>query len=246
MLFLLEQVSKKSDLYIDQKILKDLLLRSQHSFQELWLCDFKDPEGGLLTKKCFSKEYEDAIPLGTIEFVNTYFAIFHNTEMKPIEIPQCLRHEYFLKRKYDIVNYEDIPEDGRWFIKDASKLKSFQCIGNKNNVENIEGHKYQVSEIIDIKSEYRVYFIDGKLYSIANYNGDPCLLPDIELIQNANMKYSLDKDYPSSYTMDVAVTGKGTCIIECHVLFSCGLYTTVLGPDFLQGYIDGKRFVLKV
>ena len=249
MLFILQKLNEEHNMFIDQIILKDLLRNSEHDYEERYLVDFKDPEGGLLWPECFPESYKKAIPLGTIEFVNTFIKIFYGIEkMNPIEVPVRMRHPELLKRQYGMYLVDELPEDGQWFIKDASVLKSFSCKGNKNTVNtfcNDEGHVFQCSEIINIKSEYRVYFIKGELYTIANYNGDATLMPDIKVVLMANGLYSMQKDYPRSYTMDIAITEKGTCILECHVLFSCGLYTTVLGTDFLNGYIDGMNYLKK-
>ena len=115
----------------------------------------------------------------------------------PIEIPKYLRTEEFLKREYNIVTWDNIPENGRYFIKDVSELKSFgQVIDTRysdikswfeksehefsTNLVLDKDHLFQVSTLFDIRSEYRVYVIDGKVEAICNYNGDPTLLPDIE------------------------------------------------------------------
>jgi hypothetical protein len=248
MLFILQKVKETDPMYMDQMVLKNLIMHSHHSYQEMWISDFYDFEQYLMDKGSYPNEYQRAMPLGSIEFVNLYLNVFYNTRMNPIEIPEVLRNNEFLKREYKIVSYDDIPDTGKYFIKDVSVLKGPVHIGNRNNFneldEKYKNDMYQVSEIIDIKSEYRVYFVDGKIYTIANYNGDPTIFPDIGLIQKANYIYSRNKNYPGSYTMDVAITDKGTCIIECHVLFSCGLYTTVLGSGFLEGYIDSLKYIL--
>lgn len=249
MLFILQKLKEDHSMFIDQMILKDLLRNSEHEYEELHLVDLRDPEGGLLWAECFPERYKNAIPLGTIEFVNTFIKIFYGIEkMNPIEVPVNMRRPELLKRQYGMYLVDDLPDDGEWFIKDASELKSLRYYGDKNLINAFnsdEGHVYQCSEIIDIKSEYRVYFINGELYTLANYNGDPKLMPDMNVILMANGLYSMQKDYPKSYTMDIAITEKGTCILECHVLFSCGLYTTVLGTDFLHGYIDGMNYLKK-
>jgi hypothetical protein len=98
---------------------------------------------------------------------------------------------------------------------------------------------------MDIIAEYRVYFLRSEVYAIEYYNGNPLCFPDRNTIMSANMRYAREKDYPGSYTMDVMVTKDGTFLTEIHpVLFSCGLYTTVLGVDFLNGYIDGLHYIL--
>jgi hypothetical protein len=169
--------------------------------------------------------------------------------MHPIEIPPVLRTDEFLKRKYSIVKGSELPKQGYFFIKNASKLKEFSYTGyielldKKINDINPEDF-YQVSEVVNILSEYRVYVINKKIYAIAYYNGNPCIFPDINLIQKANLIYSIQPDYPNSYTMDVMINEKGTSIIEIHPLFSCGIYQTVIGEDFLYGYKDSLDYII--
>ena len=105
-----------------------------------------------------------AIPVGSIEFVskfvNTYYGI---RSIHSLEIPECLRTQYFLKRNYRFVKYEDIPEEGEWFIKDITSIKGAYVVGyNKKDLpehmRNPQG-VYQVSEIVNVHSEWRVYVI---------------------------------------------------------------------------------------
>ena len=256
MIFLLQSSNDTDGMTVDYAILKELLTYSHFEYHEMSLKDFFN--GTLLkTKKDFPASFKDAIPLGTINFVTAYLNIFKNIErMYPIEIPKCLRTDEFLKRNYAIIQGKNIPKSGTYFIKNASKLKTFSYTGRLdaicNETDALTGSKpiedddwYQLSEIISILSEYRVYFVDGKLYAVAYYDGIPTIFPDIKLIEKANLIYSLQKDYPQSYTMDVAVTKKGTAILEIHPLFSCGIYTTVLGTDFLYGYRDSMQYLEK-
>lgn len=192
---------------------------------------------------------ERIIPLGSIPFTNRFFQLAHNiSQMNPIEIPPILRTPYFLGREYRIVPFEKIPKIGHYFIKDASEFKKMHYLGEIENFDLINcnpNHLYVVSEVLDVVSEYRVYFIQGEVYAIEYYNGNPLVFPDIKVISTANLLYSTQSDYPSSYTMDVMVTKDGTFLTEIHpVLFACGLYTTVLSQNFLHGYIDGANYVL--
>ena len=111
--------------------------------------------------------------------------------------------------------------------------------------ENSKEHLYQVSEILNVQSEYRVYIIDGEIENVCNYNGDPLVLPDVNFIKKANAIYSIQPDYPKSYTIDVMVSDKGTSIMEIHPFISVGLYSTLWGSNLLQAYIDGINYVRK-
>lgn len=257
MLYLLQKQGDIKSMDVDYAILKELLDYSHYTYHEMILADFFYENKQYKKKEDFPIEYENAIPLGTIDFVTAYLNIFKGiSKMNPIEIPPCLRTDEFLKRKYAIMQGKDVPKTGYYFIKNVSTLKTFSFCGRIDSMSNepdfLTGKKpikddeiYQVSEVVPIQSEYRVYIIDGKVYAIAYYDGDPCVFPDAKLIHKANLIYSMQKDYPVSYTMDVMVNNRGTSIIEVHPLFSCGIYQTVLGTDFLSGYKDSMDYLVK-
>ena len=237
MIFLLE--SGNSDLKIESFLWQDLLNASGYNYNVLTSIDD------------ISKFLSDdkIIPLGTIPFTNAVLSAKYNIpSMHPVEIPPSLRIPQLLGRQYNIVTFQDIPHNGEYFIKDASELKQFSCFGNYYDVADKcnPNHLFVVSEVLDIITEYRAYIINGEVYAVEYYNGDPCVLPDMNKITTANMLYGMAPDYPRSYTIDVAVTKNGTFVIEVHpVLFSVGIYTTVLSRSFLQGYVDSLDYILK-
>lgn len=227
-------------MYLDMVILKDLIKGSRHQYMEITM--------NMLNEFIGTVELPDGIPIGDLEFVQRYLSAYKNIpQLNPIEVPSMMRRPIFLKRSYDLKHGYELPETGDYFIKDVTGLKLMTHIGNIADIKNdiIPDHLYILSDIIDIEAEYRCFFIDGRLHSINYYNGNPCKLPDVQTITSANACYSIQNDYPKSYCMDVAVTPKGTCILECHILFSCGLYTTLLGYNFLYGYQDAMRYTLE-
>ena len=253
MLFLIQKEERYQDLDLETMIVKDLIKHNKYMHEYIFrsVNDFGEDI-------CYPQKMniKNAIPVGTIDYVGNYLKHIHGIEnMNPIEIPECLRREEFLKRNYKIVTSNNIPTSGRYFIKDVSQLKAFAHAGemslifhdkiwdinNKNKFELHlnKNHLFQVSDEIEILSEYRIYFIGGELQAISNYNGDPWLLPDMELIKKANLVYSSQKDYPKSFTMDVAITPKGTCILEIHSFSSVGLYNALWGDNLLYAYRDG-------
>lgn len=262
---------------IEMLMIKDLLRQTKylHDYIEISLDDFYteddiddfdftnySKEKKLKDKTDFDDKFNNAVPIGTIQFVSAWLKIFKDIEKEnAIEIPPILRTDEFLKRKYSIVKSQDIPRKGQYFIKNASTLKDFSYSGElefflydemfekpKNSFDTSlrlnPNDLYQVSEIVKVLSEYRVYIIDGKIASIDFYNGDPLKLPDVELINKANMLYSTQKDYPKSYSLDVMVTPKGTAIIEIHNFTSLGLYSTIWGTDLLYAYRDGIDYLI--
>lgn len=170
---------------------------------------------------------KNAIPVGTIQFVQSYLTHVHGiNHMNPIEIPKELRLEKFLLRDYKIMKPEDVPKNVNKFIKDASALKQPIFIGNTNDIPedffkssihcNIPdfvtidepGHLYQVSDPVDILAEYRVIVMDDKIIGIQFYDGRCTIMPnekDIVKIQEMVLRYSQNKNRPEAYGLDVAI-----------------------------------------
>ena len=237
-------------------IVKDLLQKEKytHNFQEISLNQLKEKVNNEILEKTM-------IPIGTIEFVSSYIKYAYEVENEnPLEIPEYLRTEEFLKRKYDILTYDKLPKHGRWFVKDVSQLKKFGMAldttyqlpdevfeAPKNEFDTSlrldKDHLYQVSEVFNIQSEYRVYVINNKIQSISHYNGDPTVLPDVNLIQKAVMLIEFKEKWLKSYTIDVMVGPKGTAIIEIHNFTSVGLYSTLWGTNLLHAYRDGIEYL---
>lgn len=189
------------------------------------------------------------IPVGTIEFVERYLRSNYGIEQEnPIEIPGYLQTDEFLKREYSIVSYGQIPDNKKFFLKDASKLKAFaQEIYDPEQIADMNldiNHKYVVSELVNVLSEYRIYVIDGKIVDISCYNGDCTLSPDVRLLNKATGLISINEKWLKSYTVDVMITNKGTSLIEIHNFTSVGLYSTIWGTDLLYGYRQGMDYLI--
>lgn len=202
------------------------------------------------------------IPIGDIGFVSKYLKEAYGIDKEnPIEIPKYLRAEEFLKRKYDIVTWDKLPEHGTYFIKDVSQLKKFGAVVNTSyepikewfEAPKLEfstqlvldkSHLFQVSEVFNIQSEYRVYVCGGNIEAISNYNGDVTLLPDMNLIKKAVGLINLHEKWLKSYTIDVMVGPMGTAIIEVHNFASVGLYNTLWGSSLIYAYRDGLDYLV--
>lgn len=216
----------------------------------------------LKTEEAFDPRLKNAIAIGEISFVEKFLKIFHSIEHEiAIEIPPCLRQERFLKRKYSIVPVWEIPRKGNYFIKDATQQKVFTYKGEleyflfdemfepKQSEYDLSlrmdyEHLYQVSEIVTVLSEYRVYVFDGKVETISHFAGDPFRLPDVDLIRDAVEIYNKQPDRPKSYSIDVMITPKGTAITEVHNFMCLGLYNVNWDENLLYAYRDGWDYVL--
>lgn len=193
------------------------------------------------------------VPVGSLGFVSKCLNLEYGIKgINPIEVPKYLREDFFLKRKYEIVNYKSIPRKGKFFIKDVSKVKSFNVIGNALDVIRAGASKdslYLVSGVFDIRSEWRVYVIGGKIANICCYAFDRSLLsidyPDMSVVLGAIGRIGLNEDYLKSYTLDVMVGEAGTAVIEVHNWVSVGLYSTLWGQDLPYAYMDGMYYLLK-
>ncbi len=169
---------------------------------------------------------EDRIPIGSVEFILETLSKIHNIkEVKPINIPIQLNKENYLKRYVNTIS-NNIPIDiasidiSSAFIKDNYKIKGLSKVVKKGEVIPIG--EWLVSEVIDIKSEWRAFVFNNELVGLQNYAGNFTMFPDVELIKK------MIKDYQGqnpAYTLDVGINVvNGTFLIEIHDFFSCGLY----------------------
>ena len=248
--FLLQ--NDKDTLEIEEIIVKDLLKRNKytHCYMESSLNKIDDLD-------CNSY-----IPVGTIEFVTKYLNKFgYCSHEVPIEIPKYLQTNEFLKRDYSICKWDKIPRQGEFFLKDVSKLKKYGSITNAtyNDIDELfnykpkstfdatlvldKNHLYQVSSILPIKTEYRVYVIGHEIIAITPYEGSPLNLPDTKLLQKAVGLIQLNEKWLQSYTIDIAVGNFGTAILEIHNFTSVGLYNALWGSELLYAYVDGINYL---
>lgn len=176
------------------------------------------------------------IPVGTVEFVSEYLQTFFpwaKDTLRPLNVPECL-FPFAGRVIENIYSREDFSE--RFKQLDSIYVKSLDEIKDDFN-----GPKYartgtisdwyeskdfvhcQVSEMINIASEWRVIVFNGEIQHIGNYSGDCLVFPDGETIRNMVKAYG--EAAPKAWTLDVAVTTDSkTVVLECHRFFSCGLY----------------------
>jgi hypothetical protein len=162
-----------------------------------------------------NKYLPDFIPIGSVEFVSNYLKEFYNFIPKPINIPSELMNKEWTGRK--VFNGCENDIKGEKFVKSNEKIKSFTEICS----EAPKG-LYQISDVIEIQSEYRAFVYNKKLVGLKNYAGDFDVFPDVDKIKKMIDVYH---SQPPAFTLDVAVTDKGEMVvIEVHDFFSCGLY----------------------
>lgn len=244
----------KNELELETSIVTELLDKNKflHTYQKVSLSDFNH----ILNDKPY-------IPIGTIPFVEKYLRKVYGIQKEnPIEIPEYLRTDEFLKRDYKLMHWQEVPRYGIYFLKDVSNLKKFGKIVNatyevfdelwtyqkKNKYDSTlvldKDSLYAVSEVFHVLSEYRVYVFQREIEQISYYNGDCTVFPDIDLIKKAVSLINYNEKWLQSYTIDVMVGKSGTAIIEIHNFTSCGLYSTLWSNNLLQAYEDGIDYII--
>lgn len=185
------------------------------------------------------------IPIGTIEFVYKFIDTFikpnGSKEIYPLNIPDDLIYYQYTKRHVDNIEinndimsrvqwYEWMRDDALWdtcFIKSNDIIKSsvndFYKIDDILDKKLIPNGKYQLSECINIVSEYRCFVYNNDLKGIQYYSGDFTKFPNVDRIYEMIDVFS--DSAPQAYTLDIAITDKKeTVVIEVHEFYSCGLY----------------------
>jgi hypothetical protein len=154
------------------------------------------------------------IPIGSVEFVCDYLKTCYGLMPSPKNIPIELMDEKWTARTVINGNEKDIT--GEKFVKSNDKIKSFTEICSSAPAGN-----YQISDLIDIESEWRGFVYKGRLIGLQNYSGEFDVFPDVHRIHRMIDAYG---SQPIAYTLDVAISQGQTVVIEVHDFFSCGLY----------------------
>ena len=213
---------------------------------------------------CQFRGQDNCIPVGTIQFVEGYLKNIKGIEqMNPIEVPTSLRTKEFLCRDYKIVDKSELePLHGNYFCKYASRLKCFSHLGDIDQLKYTDEGKtpflkdglYVISEVKNILAEYRTYVLDDEIKGIQFYDGYPTVMPtpkELNKLQKMISIYSIDKNRPRAYTIDIAVIkennedGRDLMIIEVHPFASVGLYG-MNGTFLTYAYRYGLDYYLKV
>jgi len=154
------------------------------------------------------------IPIGSVDFVINYLEKFYKLTPRPINIPDQLLDNKFTLR--NIINGTEKDIVGEKFVKSNDKIKSFTEICTTAPACN-----YQISDLIEIDSEWRGFIYKGELVGLQNYSGDFDVFPDVTQIKEMIKTYT---DQPIAFTLDVGIYNNKTFVIEVHDFFSCGLY----------------------
>jgi hypothetical protein len=110
------------------------------------------------------------IPVGSVEFVSNYLSEIHGIVVSPKNIPEELFK--FCSRK--IINGTEMDINSKKFFKSNDQIKGLVEINDSAPAGN-----YQISDIIEIDSEWRSFVYKGKLVGLQNYSGDFTIFPNV-------------------------------------------------------------------
>lgn len=155
------------------------------------------------------------IPVGTLDFVHAYMRNAGIPVPKPMNVPLDLWN--MAGTRVEIV---EGPKDGLVgrFVKSADVVKH-----PHNGVHTtIPEGRWQLTDELDIESEYRVFVWNKRIVGMRHYAGSPFLVPSEQYVKRCVNAFV---GAPIAYTLDIGILGTGSCmVIECHSFYSCGLY----------------------
>lgn len=199
-------------------------------------------------KLCAVSDIEQYVPVGSIEFVEkvlrrtvkdklgpnkslSTISRIDSYHIKPINVPAELQTQGFVKRKVlDDIQAEALAscfgqlEQPRLFVKSATRCKGDTGVYDMSWLPLRAGERFFVSEYIpNIKSEWRVFVLNGEVVDMRRYMGSPFAEPPAErFVKNAITAWT---KAPDAYTLDVGMSiYEIPFVIECHNFVSCGLY----------------------
>lgn len=176
-------------------------------------------------------DYYTYIPVGSVEFVKgfveEFWPDFPHPGLVPLNVPDCLFPwaGRMIKNVMLPSDMSDFDRTKRVYRKLLSTIKDpTNGMYRLSDMKDVAFIGCQVSEEIEILSEWRVLVFRDKAVYIANYSGDPLKFPNRDIIEDMIKVYEKN-EAPVAYTLDVGVNDtEGTFVIECHRFFSCGLY----------------------
>lgn len=151
----------------------------------------------------------------------------------------------YLKRGINLRYIIDI-QDKEYpiFIKPARQIKGFTGFVALNKEDAIRNSynfsdKIVSQEVIDIRSEYRVYVDNVRgILGVKHYLGDPYISLDREFVEDC-FKKSTERLKERSYTLDFGINDKGeTFLIEVNDGWAIGNYG--LDPQTYYNFIKNR------
>lgn len=194
------------------------------------------------------------LPIGSVEFIRAAFGAADIPEPVNISYPAAL-HRY-LHRKVEQRSAGSVL--GRHFVKPvATKAFTGFVFDTMEDPLSLSEHDQEqhaafiampadapvwVSEEVTWQSEYRCYFLDGRLVGCARYDDGPnsAPAPDWDVAREIHIEFHNSGEAPVAYAIDVGVLSTGeTALVECNDAWALGYYKDT-GPNALtpSNYIE--------
>lgn len=180
------------------------------------------------------------VPVGSVEFCIKVLSIQGVKNFTPINIPDELDHIDFLNRQIYKTTFKQLKEyieltneEFPFFIKPFNKIKLFDgsVIENETQLKLInydikdENTEVLVSSYVKMLSEWRIIVYKNDILHIGFYKGNIEILPNIYKIKEMIKSYSLAKDCPICYCLDVYISEDYfTYLVEINDIWASGLY----------------------
>lgn len=177
----------------------------------------------------------ETLVAGTISVVE---GALRQIGIKPPETndyPSCL--EPFLHRRIwesTLRNMISRVHDGisePLFVKPLGRRKRFtgNVFATPTDLMFLEGTSRSLpvycSDVVEWRSEYRAFIINGQIVGLRRYSGDSQALPDESVIKEAVARYQDSGEAPAAYAIDFGVLRDGrTALVEINDGFSIGSY----------------------
>lgn len=123
------------------------------------------------------------------------------------------------------------------FIKPSARRKNFtgMTVGFSGDFTHMgaASRRQEVwcSEVVQWKSEFRVYVVDDVIVGVDHYAGDPDAALDLGVVQRALQAYRASGEAPSAYGIDFGVLGTGeSALVEANDGYALGAYKVASGP----------------
>jgi len=201
----------------------------------------------------FSTFSEVDIPVGSLEFVRSFFSqkLGITSDPRPLNVPTCLHKYCYVKRSiWNDVTRENIDTmidelPSKIFVKPATRYKDFvgDIVVKESLAEYLRRHScIDISEVVEFKDEWRVFvhnynFLDLKCYSgiFSSYPNDSFIMDIVS---------TLKQNTPSlrSYALDLGLIGVDYAVIEVHPFVSCGLYGFRDPRYLLAMFVNGAGY----
>ncbi|WP_395753928.1 ATP-grasp domain-containing protein [Prosthecobacter sp.] len=178
-----------------------------------------------LTRECFI--------CGSIDVMHGAMKQLGIEVPEPNDFPKSL--EPFFHRKIwrsTVKGLMSLLEYGREvFAKPAGRQKYFngRVFGSQGDTSFVYGVSRQepvwCSEIVNWRSEFRIYVVGAEIVAQRHYWGDPTVLPSQSTLEEAIRIYSASGEAPAAYGIDFGVLDTGeTALVEANDGYSLGAY----------------------